>query len=167
MPKFLTLCLLTLLVSCQTESRKKSLKVDLSTPGGKVIETRVAVTPAEQEQGLSGVKPENFDDNEGMLFFYTEDSDKFFWMPDTYFDLDLFYLDKELRVLDIVRKLPHHPGRHNEAMIPRARGVWCRHTLEMKSSSPIAAEIKIGDHLIVSGSTIQELEHKANEILKK
>ena len=130
MTKFLTLCLMTIFFSCQSESRKALSEGVFTTPRGEAIKTRLAITAKDQEQGLSGLQPSEFDDDQGMFFFYAEDSDKFFWMPDTYFDLDLFYLDHNLVVLDIVRKLPHHKGRHNEALIPRARGVWCRHTLE-------------------------------------
>ena len=103
------------------------------------------------------MQPEDFDDDQGMLFYYKEDGDRYFWMPDTYFDLDLFYLDKDLVILDIVRKLPHHKGRHNEALIPRARGVWCRHTLEMKSGSKIADKLKIGDRLTWKGQASLEM----------
>lgn len=164
MPKFLTLCLLSLLLSCQTESRR-ARSLELVTPKGQVIKTQLAITGKEQEQGLSGVQPEDFDDDEGMLFYYLQDGDKYFWMPDTYFDLDLFYLDKDLKVLDIVRKLPHHKGRHNEALIPRARGVWCRHTLEMKASSPVAAGIQVGDQLRLKGDrSLQELDALARKL---
>lgn len=156
MTKFLTLWLMLTLISCQSESRKQSKEGALLTPSGEMIKTRLAVTPPEQEQGLSGVQPSDFGDDQGMLFYYNEDSDKFFWMPDTYFDLDLFYLDKDLVILDIVRKLPHHKGRHNEALIPRARGVWCRHTLEMKAGSQIANGLKTGDKLIWKGSSSLE-----------
>ncbi len=152
MTKFLTLCLFSLIFSCQSESRKSEKIVDILTPNGAKIETRLAITQEEQERGLSGIRPEDFGENEGMLFYYQEDSDKHFWMPDTYFDLDLFYLDKDLRIVDIVRKLPHHQGRHNEALIPRARGVWCRHALEMKASSPLGQTLKIGDQLKWVGS---------------
>jgi uncharacterized membrane protein (UPF0127 family) len=168
MTKFLTLCLLFAFFSCQSESRKTAKEVDLITPKGKTVRTRLAVTMKDQEQGLSGVQSGDFDDDQGMLFYYLEDGDKYFWMPDTYFDLDLFYLDKDLRVLDIVRKLPHHIGRHNESLIPRARGVWCRHVLEMKSTSPIAGEIKVGDQLTwKAGIPLSEMDAKAKEMLKQ
>lgn len=153
MRKFITLLLLLSMIACQSESRnprdsQKPLKnVELITPAGESIETILAVTPKEQEQGLSGVKPEDFRDNQGLLFFYTDDGEKHFWMPDTYFDLDLIYLDKDLRIVDIVRKLPFYVGRSNPQLIPRARGVWCRHTLEMKASSKISQMLKIGDKL--------------------
>lgn len=157
MRKLLTLSLLLILFGCQSESRKTStvqspLKaVELITPAGEVIKTTLAVDPKEQEQGLSGVKPEDFDDNQGMLFFYAEEGEKHFWMPDTYFDLDLIFLDKTLKITDIIRKLPFYVGRANPELIPRARGVWSRHTLEMKATSPISQKLKIGDELKWNG----------------
>ncbi len=149
MTKLLTLGLLFLLTSCQSESKAPdSLKyVELKSPAGKTIKVTVSYTMAEQEQGLSGKKPEDFAADQGMLFFYGEDNEKYFWMPDTYFDLDLFYLDAKFKVIDIIRKLPHYIGRNNPDLIPKARGVWCRHVLEMKADSPLAAEIKTGDQL--------------------
>lgn len=170
MRKLLTLSLLLVFfLSCQSESRKSDpLKyVELVSPSGEVIETTLAVTPAEQEQGLSGVKAEDFEDNQGMLFFYTQDDEKNFWMPDTYFDLDLIYLDKDLKILDIIRKLPHYIGRANPELIPRARGVWCRHTLEMKATSPLSQKLKIGDVLKwQSKIPLEEADKKIQEKLK-
>lgn len=117
------------------------------TPSGETIKTTLALTPAEQEQGLSGVKPDDFDEDEGMLFFYLVDDMKHFWMPDTYFDLDIIFLDKDLKVLDIIRKLPFYVGKANPELIPRARGVWARHALEMKATSEISKKLKAGDLL--------------------
>jgi uncharacterized membrane protein (UPF0127 family) len=167
---FLTLLILFGLLSCQSESRKgqqNPLKnVQLRSPHGDVIKTTIVYTEADQTQGLSGVRPDNFEDDQGMLFFYTEDSDKFFWMPDTYFDLDLIYLDKDLKILDIIRKLPHYIGRSNPDMIPRARGVWARHVLEMKASSPVPARLKVGDTLKWdSPLSLAETEKKIKEAL--
>lgn len=166
MKKFLTLLLLLTTFACQTEPRGKGefQGLKLVTPLGDEIETRLVYTAEDQTQGLSGVKPEDFSDRQGMLFFYLADDEKHFWMPDTYFNLDLIYMDKDLRVLDIIRKLPHHIGRMNEDLIPRARGVWSRHTLEMKSGSKISESIKIGDQLTWKGKlTLQE----ADEFIRK
>lgn len=147
MGKFLTLILLLVLAACQSESRNPLKYVELVTPKGDVIKTSLVYTPKDMEQGLSGVKAENYEEDQGMLFFYLEDNDKHFWMPDTYFDLDLIYLDQNLKIVDIIRKLPHYIGRSNPDLIPRARGVWCRHTLEMKATSPISAKLNVGDQL--------------------
>jgi uncharacterized membrane protein (UPF0127 family) len=147
MRKLLTLVVLFSLWACQSESQKPLKGLSLKTPDGQVIVTTLVYTPKDMEQGLSGVKPEDFKDNQGMLFFYLSDDEKNFWMPDTYFDLDLIYLDQNLKVIDIIRKLPHYIGRANPQLIPRARSVWSRHVLEMKSTSPISGKIKIGDQL--------------------
>lgn len=172
MRKLLTLLSLSLLLSCQSESRPANgrdvSRATLRTAQGETVNTRVVFTEADQIQGLSGVKPEDFAENEGMLFWYKEEGMRYFWMPDTYFDLDLFYLDKELKVTDIIRKLPHYVGRHNESLIPRAREVWSRHVLELKSSSPIAAGIKVGDTLKWEHElTLSEAESRITEILEK
>lgn len=170
MRKLIGLILLFTLMSCQSESRKRidqtnPLKVvRLVTPSGETIETTLAITPAEQEQGLSGVKPEDFSDTQGMLFFYTQEDERHFWMPDTYFDLDLFYLDKDLKITSIIRKLPHYKGRANAHLIPRARGIWARHVLEMKSTSEVAKKLKEGDVLQWNGSlTLAETENLVRE----
>ncbi len=154
MLKLLTVLFLFQLFSCQSESAHKAeniYKISLKTPQGATISTEIALTPHQQQQGLSGIQNKDFSDDQGMLFFYKEESEKYFWMPDTYFDLDIFYLDKNFKILDIVRKLPHYKGRNNPELIPRARGIWARHALEMKSGSDIANSLKIGDGLIWSG----------------
>lgn len=161
MRKLLFLLTLLALMACQSESRKEKYPTtaELMTPSGNVIKTTLAITMSVQTQGLSGMKASDFADDQGMLFFYLQDDERHFWMPDTYFDLDLFFLDKDLKIIDIIRKLPHHIGRANEHLIPRARGVWCRHTLEMKSGSPIANELKLGDQLTWKGEmSVAEVE---------
>ena len=147
MRKLLTLLVLFTLLSCQSESDNPLKKIELKTPYGDVIKTTLVYTPEDMTRGLSGTQANAFEEDQGMFFFYLEDDEKAFWMPDTYFDLDLIYLDKDLKILDIIRKLPHHVGRLNQELIPRAREVWSRHTLEMKATSAISAKLKIGDKL--------------------
>ena len=165
MRKFLTIVLLFTFWNCQSVSQDPMKKVELVTPDGKVIKTTLAITEYDQNQGLSGVRSNDFDDDQGMLFFYLDDFEKHFWMPDTYFDLDLFYLDKNLKIIEIIRKAPHYIGRANPHLIPRIRGVWCRHVLEMKSSSELAQKLKKGDQLKWKSSlTLEETETKAKTL---
>jgi len=167
MRKLLALTLLFTFISCQSESRNKEVTIDslkqveLITPSNEIIATRLAVSPEEQEQGVSGIKPDDFSEAQGMLFFYMEDGERSFWMPDTYFDLDLFFLDKDLKIIDIIRKLPFYVGRANFDLIPRARTVWSRHVLEMKSDSKIASKLKVGDVFKWNGKlSLSETEEK-------
>jgi uncharacterized membrane protein (UPF0127 family) len=131
------------------------------TPDNQEIKTRLALTLDEQIQGLSGIKDNEFDNDEGMLFYYLVDQEHAFWMPDTYFDLDIIYLDQHFKILDIVRKVPHYIGRQNPERIPRVRAVYSRHVLELKSSSEIAQKLKVGDLLRWNSPvTPQQIESK-------
>lgn len=165
MRKLLTLLLLLALWACQSESQDPLRNVVLKSPAGDSIQTILVYTPQDMEQGLSGVKSEDFEDNQGMLFFYLSEDEKHFWMPDTYFDLDIFYLDKDLKILDVNRKVPHYVGRANPELIPRARGVWARHVLELKASSALAAKLQIGDQLQWEGKL--SLKETEEQIIKK
>lgn len=169
MRKFLTLLILALTLSCQSESGNDPLKfVQLQTPSGDIIRTQIAFSMPDQVKGLSGVQDAEYRDDQGMLFFYREEGEKNFWMPDTYFDLDLFYTDEQLKIVDIVRKLPHYIGRNNPELIPRARPVWSRHALEMKSTSPIAQKLKVGDQLKwISNLGLSETEKALKEKYKE
>lgn len=168
MRKFLTLLLLFSLIACQSESQDSLAKLELKSPSGEIIKTRLVYTPEKMQQGLSGIKPDQFREDEGMLFFYLQEQEMHFWMPDTYFDLDLIYLDKDLKITEIIRKLPHYIGRANPDMIPRTRGVWSRHVLEMKATSPLSQKLKVGDSLTWSASIeMNDAEERIKKELQK
>lgn len=116
-------------------------------PSGETLITYVAEGEALQSQGLSGVLPEHFNDDEAMFFVYENEGMRRFWMPDTYFNLDIFFLDQLLRVIDIERNMPAHPGHQEPPKIARSRTIRAWHVLEVKSSSPMARKIKIGQQL--------------------
>jgi uncharacterized protein len=138
------------------------VEVRLITPSDEVIRTHLVWRQQDQIQGLSGIMPRDFDDDMGKLFFYLADGTRSFWMPDTYFDLDLFYLNQELEIIEIVWSLPHHPGRTGD--IPRAPAIRSRHVLEMKSGSPIAAGLRVGDRLgWGSRLTLRQTESKIRQ----
>lgn len=142
-----------LVISCEDQPERSSFapnnypKGQLELSNGKNITTYVAKGAEKQTQGLSGVLEEDFKDDEAMLFYYEEDGPRRFWMPDTYFNLDIFFLDQDLRVIDIERNMPAHPGRTEPPRIAQTRTIICRHVLELKSSSEQSRKIKIGDQL--------------------
>lgn len=139
-------------------------EVRLVSPDGNVIKTTIASTAKEQTRGLQYMKESEFSDEEGMLFFYLSEQSRTFWMPNTYFNLDLIYLDKEMKIIDIVWNLPHYTGSVNSE-IPRAPTIKSRHVLEMKAGSPISAKLKIGDSLIWKSSlSLPETESRIREL---
>lgn len=128
-------------------------KISLQTAQHQSFEVFLAITDAEQTQGFSGVKPEEIYDDQGMLFVGTETEFKSFWMPDTYFNLDIFFIDENLQILAVERNVKFYHGREHEELIPRTRSYLARHVLELKASSALSATIKVGDKLIWTAAT--------------
>jgi uncharacterized membrane protein (UPF0127 family) len=138
-------------------------QVELVTPSGENIRVSLAYTSEDQQAGVSGIKANDFEDDEAKLFFYLQDATRTFWMPNTYFDLDIIYLSKDLEIIRIVPDVPHYTGS-NSSEIPRAPAVKSRHVLEMRADSPIANKLKAGDRLEwKSPLTLQQTESKIRQ----
>ncbi len=120
---------------------------ELTLPSGKKLKIDLALTKREKQQGVSGIQAKDFPDDRGLLFVFWDFEPRRFWMPDTHFDLDIFFLDKDLKIRDVERNVPHYPGWQNPSKIPETRTILSAHVLEMKSASPLAKEIKPGDTL--------------------
>ena len=65
-------------------------------------------------------------------------------MPDTWFDLDIFFLNENLTVTALERALPHHPGRKMPPPIAQTSSHFCRHVLELKSGTALSKKIVVG-----------------------
>ncbi|MBL6988712.1 MAG: DUF192 domain-containing protein [Bacteriovoracaceae bacterium] len=119
----------------------------ISFPFGATIEVDLAISPKDQKSGLSGVKNEKFATNRGLLFIYKKMGPRVFWMPNTYFNLDIIFLDDKFKVVDIERNMPAHPGLKQPPAITTTKQVNAQFVLEMKASSPIASKIGKGMQL--------------------
>lgn len=141
----LLLLLSTFVAACQSSPTNSQCLFE--TIRAEKIKLRLALTSEEQMQGLSGVKPEQFSVDEGMLFRGDRDQIKTFWMPDTYFNQHIFFLDQNFKILDVARNVPHYVGRENDADIPRVKPVFARHVFEMRADSRIATQLQVGESL--------------------
>ena|SRR5210317_1622094 len=96
----------------------------------------VADTFEKRKYGLMNreyIKP-----NSGMLFIWKDLEKRTFWMKNTYFDLDLFFLGKEGQVLEIYR----NAKAYNEDQISSKEKAMF--VLELNAGKH---QIKIGDQL--------------------
>lgn len=123
----------------------------LTLPDNSQIKVYMADNEKKQTLGLSGVK--KLADNEGMLFIYPQMMYLSFWMPDTYLNLDIFFLDQEMRVFYIERNVPAHPGRSENPPIYRTARIYAAKVLELKSSSSFAKKIRKGQKLNFTSTT--------------
>jgi len=113
-----------------------------------------AITPTRQRLGLSGLKTQDFDENWAMLFPAHKKTERQFWMPNTFFPLDIIFIDENWKIVDIHRQLAPYSGALNkssEKSIPKSKVVFCQHVLEIRSDSPMAEKFQIGDQLIWQG----------------
>tara|TARA_R110000868_G_scaffold110286_1_gene298992 strand:- start:28930 stop:29529 length:600 start_codon:yes stop_codon:yes gene_type:complete len=139
-------------------------RFNLGHPSGRLIKTVLLYSVKEHEVGLSGTKDTEFDDNEGVLFWYDALGVRRFWMPDTYFNLDLVFLDSNLRIIDIDKDLEAHPGREEPPAIKFSKSVRARHVLEIKTSSDFAKSLKVGDQLqVLSPLNLSQIESKIHQ----
>jgi uncharacterized membrane protein (UPF0127 family) len=147
----LVLVFAAMLLSCSEKNYpsvdKLPRNAELTLFSGRQLKIDLALSVSEQRRGVSGIKDKDFANDRGILFVYWGYAQRQFWMPDTYFDLDIFFLDKDLKILEVERNVPHYPGRQNPSKIPRTKKVLSAHVLEMKSDSTLAKELKPGHTL--------------------
>lgn len=139
-----------------------SIDGKIHLPGGEALRLKVVMHPADITQGLSGTKLKDWADDQGMFFLFAWPGPKNFWMPDTYFNLDIFFLDPALKVVAVERHMAAHPGRGEPPAIARTASHFAMYVLEIYSGSALASKIKEGDQLKwASVPTLQDLRVKA------
>ena len=146
-----TLLFLFLFSNLAISSTDPLKNIELITPSSDVVRTSLAYKSADIIRGLSGMKPDDFNADQGKFFFYFSNDWRTFWMRETFFNLDIIYLDPNLKIIRIVRDMPFYEGRQYNR-IPRAPSIKSRHVLEMKASSEISARLNVGDQLIWKSS---------------
>lgn len=139
--------LLVVLTLCTHVFAKETKTHSLINPKGEQISLSLAITSAERTRGLSGVQPENFSDKEGMLFISKEEETQHFWMPNTYFNLDITFLDKNLKIVAIEKNVPFHNRSVRNQSIYRTAPHKAQFVLETKAQSSFSKNLKAGDVL--------------------
>ena len=96
----------------------------------------VADTSEKRNYGL--MNRESITSNSGMLFIWKNLQKRTFWMKNTNFDLDLFFLDKEGHVIEIYKKAKAYS---EDIIYSKIKAMF---VLELKASQH---QIKKGDKL--------------------
>ena len=115
-------------------------------PTGRIIDVALAKTLPKQAQGLSGVRDQYLKPHQGMLFIYAQMAPRQFWMPNTYIDLDIFFLNQDYKVIGIARFMKKHPkGTKGPPAITKQ--FTAKFILELRSDSPSSKSIHLFDTL--------------------
>ena len=108
---------------------------------GQNIKVELALTSAEQTQGLSG-RP-NLNENEGMLFVFTNPGKYPFWMKDMNFSIDIIWLSEDLKAVYI--KKYARPESYPETYGPGENDGNAKYVLEVMSGFSDKNNLKVGD----------------------
>ncbi|HEV7702008.1 MAG TPA: DUF192 domain-containing protein [Candidatus Paceibacterota bacterium] len=114
--------------------------INIVQVGNTQIMVDLAITPEQQEQGLSGRI--SLKEDEGMLFIFEKPATYVFWMKDMNFPIDMIWLGEDLRVVYIKRDA--RPELYPEAYSPERDA---KYVLEVVSGFSDKNNIKEGDRV--------------------
>ncbi|OGR42178.1 MAG: hypothetical protein A2X35_06730 [Elusimicrobia bacterium GWA2_61_42] len=90
----------------------------LALPDGAAVRVELALTPEAQAKGL--MFRSELPRGRGMLFVFRDGGLKSFWMKNTLIDLDMVFLDADLKVLRVFHKVPRSAPNQPEGEVARA-----------------------------------------------
>lgn len=117
--------------------------------GDGVFLTQVAKTPDAWEKGLSGTH--SLRDNEAMLFIYDRDDKWSIWMKDMNYPLDIVWLDKDKKVVYIVKNAPPESYPF-ESFTPKQES---RYVVELPAGTVAKKAINIGTQAVFDENNIE------------
>lgn len=103
------------------------------------LTAEVAKTAEEKRQGLQ--ERENLGERHGMWFVFDEDVQEPFWMKNTPISLDIIFVDKDYKIVEII---PNAQPNSELLLVPKQK---YRYTLELKAGSAAALKINAGDRV--------------------
>ena len=108
---------------------------------GQEIKVDLAITPAEQEQGLSGRSA--LAEDEGMLFVFNQPGKYLFWMKDMNFAIDMIWITEDMSVVYIKKNAL--PELYPETYGPDTPALY---VLEVPAGFSDKHNLKVGDRVL-------------------
>lgn len=105
----------------------------------------VADTTGKKMLGL--MRRESLKANQGMLFPFGNDGRHDIWMLNMKFSIDILWLDRNFRVLKIVRNA--EPCRSLWSCVPYASPSGARYVIELKAGASKTNSIKKGSRFVL------------------
>jgi uncharacterized membrane protein (UPF0127 family) len=111
---------------------------------GASIKVDLALTPREQEQGLSGRT--ELKENSGMLFVFSQPGKYNFWMKDMNFPIDIIWIGGDMRVVYIKKNAS--PLLYPELYGPGPDDANAKYVLEVVDGFSEKNNLKVGDRVL-------------------
>jgi len=142
----LSILLIILLLSIYFVSKNKKTEIFFPKQNIK-IEAQLAQTVLQQTKGLMNVK--NLPENQGMLFVFLDESKKSFWMKNTYIPLDLIFISRDKKIVEIKenfepcqqKNCPSYTSQKKAKYVLEVNGGFCQKH-QIKEGDEVRFEIK-------------------------
>ena len=143
----LFISLLTILVasSCSTTDSQASATVVIQNSESQEFDFTVelAITPEAMTKGL--MFRESLQDDEGMLFVYSDTEERTFWMKNTLIPLDMLFIDEDT----VIRKIHHAvPCKEEPCPVYKSESP-AKYVLEIRGNLTKELRIEEGDTVLV------------------
>lgn len=146
--KLITLFSFLFFLSCSSSAKDLQPEIKFETAeievGPKKITVELAKTSVQQAKGL--MYRDGLEKDKGMLFIFPVEQQLSFWMKNTYIDLSIAYIDKNLKIIDIQDMKATSPVETGEPKTYPSKKP-AQYALEMTQGWFKKSNIKVGDHL--------------------
>jgi uncharacterized membrane protein (UPF0127 family) len=134
-----TLCLLIGLVGCDSPSAApQTLRTTKMQIGSRNFTLEVADTPDTTEFGL--MKRDSMPADHGMIFVFSQDEPRSFWMKNTRIPLDIVYVKSDGTVVSMHQMKPYD-------LRPTPSDAPAKYAIELNWGTLAATGVHVGDRL--------------------
>ena len=147
MIKLLFILLMSAAPAGAFEIPDRAVEAALGLPDGFKVKVELALTRETQAKGLMFRK--ELKEDKGMLFVFKEGGVKNFWMKNTFVELDIIFLDKDLKIGKVFpRVTPSKPGAGDLEVAQVSAPAFC--VLELAGGAARKHGLKPGARLKIS-----------------
>ncbi len=113
----------------------------------KTYKVEIAATTAQKSQGL--MNRDSLCQNCGMVFLSSHETPQIFWMKNTLIPLDIIFLNKDGRVINIEQAVPE-PGVNDLKLSLYRSQSPSKYVIELNSGDAKKINLIPGDHIDIS-----------------
>ena len=140
-----------LILSFSMSACTKTKTIDVILPDGFTVKAELALTEEEREKGL--MNRETLSENSGMLFVFNEEATRYFWMKNTFINLDMLFISENKTVNQAWANVPRsyvYTPDHQVAV----RGGMAKYVLELPAKSIRKHNINTGSKIVFEDTKI-------------